>query len=213
MNESRTRLLLGLGLLLLGILFLLQNLGVLENLAALVWFFVFAIAGLVFLGVYVSNRQHWWAIIPGFALLGIGLLIGLSTLFPAWGGVYGGAIFMGALAAAFLIIFALHRENWWALIPGGVLLTIAVVIVADQVFTGDLAGAIMMLGLAATFAILSVIRTPEGRMSWALIPAGVLLVIGLIILLPTLAWMVWVFALLMILAGGYLIFRSLPRAE
>lgn len=213
MKESTARLLLGLGLLLLGIVFLLQNLGVIDELAALVWPFLFGIAGLVFLGVYFAKREHWWAIIPGSALLGIALLMGITALFPVRGGIYGGTIFLGSLAAGFLAIFALHRENWWAMIPGGVLLTLAVVAVADQVLLGVDTGAILFFGLAATFAALSVIKTSEGRMRWPLIPAGVLLAIGLVIVLPTLAWMVWLIALSMILAGGYLVIRNLSRSE
>jgi hypothetical protein len=212
-NESKSRLFLGLGLLILGIVFLLQNIGVLRDAAAVIWPVLFGLGGLVFLGVFLSNREHWWAIIPGSALLGIALLMALTALFPARGPIFGGAIFMGTLAAGFLAIFAFHPDNWWAVIPGGVLLTIAVVSVAGQVLSGAQTGAIMMLGMAATFAALALIETPQGRMRWPLIPAGVLLAIGLLIMLQTLAWLLWLIALMMIAAGGYLVIRGLPRAE
>lgn len=213
MNRSKATLLWGAGLLVLGLVLLLQNLQVLPNLVGVIWFAIFALGGIAFLGVYASDRQRWWAVIPGGALLGIALLIGLDVFLPEVGGALGGTLFLFVLGATFLAIFFLHRENWWAIIPGGVLFTVALVALLDQVTTDLETGSIMMLGLAATFAVLSRVETPQGRLRWPLIPAVVLLAIGLIILFGSLAWAGWLFALGLIVVGGYLIYRSVAARQ
>ena len=75
-----------------GGLLLLQNFGILRSVVALVWALIFAAGGLVFLYVFLTNRANWWAIIPGFALLGLGALIALDEFFPRVGDAWGGAI-------------------------------------------------------------------------------------------------------------------------
>jgi hypothetical protein len=161
-----------------GILFLLQNLNIIGPDIALVWAFLFVAGGAIFLYVFLANRTQWWAVIPGFALLGIGALIAISQLAPgleAWGG----ALFLGGLGAAFWVVYLTNREYWWAVIPGGVLITLALVAGLSSLLEGIDVSGVFFLGLAATFGLLSFIRTPEGRLKWALVPAIVMLVMGL----------------------------------
>jgi len=80
-----------------GILFLLQNLGVLGASSAILWALLFAVGGAVFFYVFLTDRTNWWAVIPGFVLLGIAGLIALSELAPEVEGAWGGALFLGCI--------------------------------------------------------------------------------------------------------------------
>ena len=189
-----------------GILFLLQNLNIIGPDIALVWAFLFVAGGAIVLYVFLSNRTQWWAVIPAFALLGIGALIAISQLAPGLG-AWGGALFLGALGLAFWVIYLTNREYWWAVIPGGVLITLALVAGLSSVLEGIDVSGVFFLGLAATFGLLSFIRTPEGRLKWALIPAIVMLVMGLAMTAFSASLVKYLWPLALIGGGIYLIVR------
>ena len=67
----------GLVLILGGVLFLLQNLGIFQG-SDLFWGVSLGIAGMLFLGVFFGDRQQWWALIPGMVLFAVGSLILLT---------------------------------------------------------------------------------------------------------------------------------------
>ncbi len=205
--------LVGLVLICAGALFLLQNFGIANFVTAAIWALLFAVAGLVFVGVFALNRDNWWAIIPGFTLLGLGGLIGIGTLFPALAGGAASLFFL-AIALSFWVIYATHRDNWWAVIPGGTLATLAV-IVAISAGPGGADGrwvpAILFLGLAATFGLVYFLPTPQGRMTWALWPAGILATMGLLMgaFLGQLAGIIW--PLILIAGGVVVLLRTMQR--
>jgi hypothetical protein len=68
----------GIILILGGGLFLLDTFGMI-NIGELLWLIITGVAGLLFLAVYLSNHDHWWALIPGTILLTFTTLIGLNT--------------------------------------------------------------------------------------------------------------------------------------
>jgi hypothetical protein len=146
MKRLDNRFLLG-GLLVLGgVIFLLQNLGVLI-LNNLIWGIVLAIAGLSFIYVTISDRRSWWAIIPGIILLYTGLLVFLDYFAPESVGRIGGELFLGAIGLSFLVVYLLNRSNWWAIIPAGVLFTLSATAVASNYFAGMQTGGLFFLGL------------------------------------------------------------------
>ncbi len=77
----------GLLLILTGGLFLLQKMGILDNVGDVFWGAKFLAAGALFLFMFFTGS--WWAVIPGCVLAGIGALI----LLPDSLEVYGGALF------------------------------------------------------------------------------------------------------------------------
>ncbi|MBL7064252.1 MAG: hypothetical protein ISS49_08630 [Anaerolineae bacterium] len=190
-----------------GILFLLQNLGILA-VGAYLWPFIFGAGGLVFLYVFLTNRANWWAVIPGFVLLSLAAMMALDQFAPQIGETWGGALFLGGIGLAFWVVYFTGRERWWAVIPGGVLLTVGLVTGLSSVLEGVETGGVLFLGLGLTFALLSFLPTPEGRMKWALIPAGVLLVMGLLITAAATAIINYLWPAALILAGLYLLFRT-----
>jgi len=194
-------------LIVVGILLLLQNLGVFEVIVALIWPLLFAALGANLLYVFLTNRAYWWTIILGFALLSGAVLSALDQFLPQVGDILGGTIFLGGIGLAFWVIYFLNREHWWAVIPGGVMFTVALVAGLDAVFEGAEMGGVLFLGLGLTFGLLSLLPTPHGQMRWALIPAAVLLVMGLLITAATTGILQYLWPAALILAGLYLLFR------
>jgi hypothetical protein len=215
MGNTRVRMAIG-GLLVgAGVLVLLQNLGVLRSGLELLWSLCFLVAGAIFTYVFVNDRKNWWAVIPGFTLLGIGALILLGWALPVSGDRWGGALFLGALGASFWVIYANRRDHWWPVIPGGVLMTLALVSVMDDaVRTGFDTGALFFLGLAATFFLLYVLPHAGSKMHWALYPAGILAAIGVVIAIASSSLMRFLGPVALLVAGVYLVYRAArPKAS
>jgi hypothetical protein len=119
-----------------------------------------------------------------------------------------GVIMLGAIGLAFLLVYLVNRDNWWAIIPAGVMGTLAVISGLSQVLTGFETGGIFFLGLGLTFALVAILPTPEGQMRWAFIPAGILFMIGLLLTAATssLSGIIWPLAL--ILFGLFFVWRA-----
>lgn len=209
MKRADGSMILGLALASLGGLLLLQNLGVLESARDILWTLVFAACGAAFLSVFVKDRAHWWAAIPGFTLLALGALIGLTALVPGFGTTWGGGLFLGGIGLGFWAVYLTDRAHWWAMIPGGVLFTLAVVAGLSDTMPGLETGGIFFLGLALTFGLVYLLPTTEGRMGWAIYPAAVLLVMALLIMTAMEQVLAFLWPAALILAGLYLAYRTL----
>ncbi len=188
-----------------GVILLLDNM----NIIALDWNTLvgplFAVGGLAFLLVFILNTNDWWALIPGCVLIAIGITIFMDA--QGFAEQWTGGIFLGLLALSFLLVYAFHRENWWAIIPGGVLLTLAGIAALPD--GGAWTGGLFFLGMAVTFGLVYILPKPEGKLKWALYPAGILLALAVMVTLGAkdLIQLLWPLALL--IAGGAIIFRVL----
>ncbi len=214
MKSINWRVVLGGLLLFFGVIGVLQAFNVL-SFEGLWWglFFgvVFAVAGGAFLYVTIKDRSNWWAVIPGFTLLGIGLTILSSTLLPdAWGGRLGGMFVLGFIGLSFWIIYFMSRERWWAIIPGGVMVTLAVITVIED-SAGMVVPALLFLGIGATFALLALLPTGEGRKVWPWYPAGACLLLGTVFALTEGSWLNYVWPAVLMVVGVYLIIRTMLK--
>jgi len=197
----------GLILIALGVLLLLDRMGVTDT-AAFVAPLIFAAVGVLFLSLFVRRPENWWAAIPGSVFLGLAAVITATQLTA---GTWGAALLFLFMGAGFAAVFLREPGNWWALIPSGVMFTLAVIVALPQALQGTPTAAVLFLGLAATFGVLSLIpvRVDEAssqteRMRWPLIPAGILAVMGLIFVLQAMAVLIpvdFAFPAVMILAG------------
>jgi hypothetical protein len=209
MNKLGSRVLWGVLLIAVGVLFLLQSLGVIQF-AVILWPVLIGIASLAFLFVFLNAPQtNWWAAVPGFVLLGVAGVVALDQLAPEVGETWGGALFLGGIALAFCVIYLFNPQQWWAVIPGGVLLTLAVVAGLSSVLQGVEMGGVFFFGLGLTFALLAFLPTPEGRLTWSIIPAIVLMAIGALVVAAAAELINYVWPILLILGGFYLLYRTL----
>lgn len=174
---------------------------------------LFVLGGAVFFYVYIHDHENWWALIPGFTLAGIGGLIAMGTWFPRLADIIGGSFFLAMIGVSFLLIYLTHRDFWWAIIPAGVLLSLALVAIVAN-YDGFLAGGVLFLGIAATFAVIGLL--PIGKTEkWPWIPAGICAVMGALITLgsSTLAnsFLKYFWPAALLLGGIFLIVRSIRK--
>jgi hypothetical protein len=209
MKSNQWRYIVGGALILLGILAFLDSfLNV--SLTGLFWAVLFLAGGGAFFVVLAGNSSAWWAVIPGFTLASIGALIGLDSLLPSVANYLGGAIVLGGIGCAFLTIYLMRRMFWWALIPMGTMFSLVLLILLDPFIPGGAAW-IFLLGLAGTFAGLMLVKDGSEPMRWPIYPAISLLAVSMIVMMGTLNWAAYIWPLILILAGGFLVVRALTR--
>jgi hypothetical protein len=119
-------------------------------------------------------------LIWGMSLIAIGAfflaqqlgLFGTMRL-PFW------AFAFGLLGVIFLVTFVSDRRQWWALIPGCIMLGLTVMIVngETEILSDTQAGALFLFSIGLPFLLIYLV---DRRMWWALIPGGVLSVLAVI---------------------------------
>ena len=204
MKQVSFRFWIGTGLVVLGILMLLERLGLFRGVTQIFWGALFLAGGAYFLYRFASNmRGEWWAAIPGFALAGIGVQSLLSGVLGAWSGFF----FLGALGLGFFAVYWSDRERWWAIIPGGVLITLGLTSILGDVFGVRETGGFFFLGLGLTFLLVAVLAS----LQWAWIPGVVLLVLGALVGTPFTGALNYVWPAAMILGGLLLILQFVRK--
>jgi hypothetical protein len=213
MKKSNRRFLLsfvgGILLIAAGVIFLLANLEMVTISWEVVIGPMLAGGGLVFLLVFITDTDEWWALIPGFILIGVGINIFMGQWLDTINSGIGGAIFLGFVGLPFIVIYISNHQHWWAIIPGGVLLTMAAVSLVPD--TTSLEGGLFFLGLAVTFGLVYILPKPSGRLKWALYPAGILLLMGVLMILGAANLLGFVGPLALLVIGGYVIFRAIRK--
>ena len=180
---TRGRMVWGLALILIGGIFLAQQLG-LFGATQFPWYIIpFGILALLFLLTFVLDRRQWWALIPGFIMLGLTLLI-FNDQNHLLTDTQAGAMFLFSIGLPFLLIFLFNRSMWWALIPGGVLSVVALItLLSDREASGQLLAATIFFGLAIVFALVRFATRSNPYMGWATWVAVILAVIGVVVLI------------------------------
>ena len=164
---------------------------------------------LSFLIVYLSNRTRTWALLVAY-ILGV---LSLAPAMSSGGGdtaAYFGAVFLFAVGLPFFILYIQSKENWWAIIPAGVMTVLAVITalaiagwIRDE-HQGGYANAILMGGLAATFAVVWLRHAKP----WAKIVTIVLAAVAVgSMFFATYSQILWPVAI--ILVGTYLFYTAL----
>jgi Na+/H+ antiporter NhaD/arsenite permease-like protein len=200
----------GIILIVLGALFLLQELQLVGSAFQFLWIIVSFGAGAAFLWTFASNPQNWWAAIPGLALLGLSItsLEDALSLFPGF--ELGGSAFLGGLGLSFWLIYFRRQDHWWAIIPGGVLLTLATVAGLDSVGV-DYGGGIFFLGLGFTFILVALLPSPGADTRWSYIPALVMLILGFTQLTELGEQILNYWPAILILVGVYILIQAVRK--
>jgi hypothetical protein len=161
-----------------------------------------------FLYVYLKNKGRWWALIPAYVFILIGILITLDEGFGFGDEIIGPGI-LGGIGLPFLFVYFRNRENWWALIPSYVLLAIGTMVglLEFNLLTDLAVPAYILLATAIPFFFVFV-RNQENR--WALIPGGITGVMGLSFLFGTDLGKYFIPAI-MVLVGIWLLVRVIRK--
>jgi hypothetical protein len=175
----------------IGALSLLATLGWLGSLGGLVGTVIFGTLAYLALQQHRRSRNIWWhaAIYPlaGLAISGI-------TPQPL-----AGATFLIGMGLGFLVIYRDRSARWWAIIPAGAFLSLALPTLIND---GETGGALFLFGLAATFYTLT--QLPQHPQRWGIYPAAVLAIIALLALTSGSSWII---PILLIAAGGWMLLK------
>jgi hypothetical protein len=215
-NWKQSNAIWGILLILGGFLFLVQNLGIFRGLASLVWVGLFSAGGLFFLYLFLNDRtKTWWAAIPGCALLGLAATVFFGDIGPSFLEPVSGPLFLASIGMGFALVYLAVPSNWWAIIPAGVLTTLALVAGFDELGPRSFdSGGIFFIGLGVTFLVVALIGRESGRnLRWAYIPAAVLLVMGILIGTSFVDAINYIWPLALIVGGGVLIWRNLVEKQ
>ncbi|MGE5376423.1 MAG: hypothetical protein ACM3XO_15295 [Bacteroidota bacterium] len=182
MKVNRTGLFWGILLIGAGAIALGQQLGYIQQFTdPQFWIWVFAIISLASVVEYaLSGWKQWGWLFPAGALGGVALVITLA-INNVNSAAVASPIFFGLLipfAAAYLTD---RTRNWWALIPGGIMLFLALTLLLVDNVGGEWVGAMLFLMFALAFLI--VYLTNRTR-TWALLVAYIF---GVLSLAPMLA--------------------------
>lgn len=210
MENDKNRAILGLVLAGVGALLLLQTLGLWLSVWGLVWALLFAGGGAVFVVAYLRNRNCWWLMIPGGVLLSVGISIGLQAIAGGPLPNVSGTLVLAGIGAAFTLVYLTQRENWWAVIPSGVMYTLALTSISGP--AGPASASVFFAGLGATFVVVYLLPAAKVQMSWAIFPAIGFFALAMVNLAATTNSAGFIVPLAMMVTGVYLVYRWLKPA-
>ncbi|MCS6993586.1 MAG: hypothetical protein N2117_11080 [Anaerolineales bacterium] len=213
MQRLNFRTILGAGLILLGGLMLLEQMNLLQGVSSLFWGLALFAGAAYFVMFLLQNvRSHWWAVFPAAALAGIGGATLLPQALSRWESTF----FLGTMGAGFFVVYWLERNRWWAIIPGGVLLTLAALAPLNDVegVSGQSTASLFLLGLGLTFLLVALLPTPQRQNQWAYFPAAALLLFGALLATEqTAGLVVYLWPAALIAAGVLVIVQFFRQRE
>jgi hypothetical protein len=194
-------------LILVGVLLLVNQF---TELSAWVWVALLAAAGLGAFGLYLTDRSDWGMLLATYILWAIAALVAFVTSEVLQDEAVAFYVLL-AISLPFFAVYLRDRALWWALIPAYVLLAIAVMVglIGLGVLNDLLVPAYVLLAIALPFFVVYV---RDRRLWWALIPGGILAVIGLAFLVAEAAF-AYIGALVLVLVGVGLLVRVFFRGE
>lgn len=203
-------------LLIAGGLVLLQVTGYVIDVSSIFVSMAFAAGGLTLFYFFLRTPScTWWAAIPGSAFLGVASAIFVDAVAPAWLSWLAAPSLLAFMGTGFAAVYLSDRHRWWAIIPAGVLYSVALTVAASESGgASSVPGGVMVMGLGATFALVALSGRVESARRWAWIPAAILGTIGVFIYVAAAGGAstflsVWPAALVVV--GGWFAYVSLSR--
>jgi len=207
-QQSRTSgIVLGSLLIIFGVLALVETQ---TDLNAWIWVAVLTIGGFGIYAVYATDRSQKWLLIVSYILLAVAGLVTLLTL-GVLKDAFVATYVLLAIGIPFFVAFLYNRDNWGLLIPAYVLLAIGVMVPLIElgVLSDTLVVTYVMMAIAIPFFVVYLLNTKNW---WALIPGGILAVIGLGFLIAE-ASVEYIFAAGLIIAGLIIVIRQFMKKE
>jgi hypothetical protein len=212
MAHSKTKIILGISILVIGIILLLNNFQFLNLDDELWWGIAFITLGIIFINVYRRNTLKKGPLVVGI----IFLILGIFSIFDSLRFIsdgFIGVIFLGGLAAIFISVYVRHNKRWWAIIPGGTALILGFLVLVEdyRMLDNDYFGFIFLFGMSLIFWFLFLIQDDKKKFNWSQIVAIILMVISFFVLSEEFDSQLTdiLFPASIIVCGGYLIFRGL----
>jgi len=216
MKSQSKHFLIGLFLIILGALLLLNSIGRIsldeENVMSIIFFS----GGAVLIAAHFLYKKELWTLIVGSCgvFIGSAIYIGESQVLPD---EIIGAILFVIIALLFFNALRAGRKNWWALIPGGFSLIIAVHILLDTMWIPDeYHGIAFFIGGGIIFGIIYFLRNETYKLDWAKYPAIIVFSIGGLILLTadfSNTFSRFLFPVIIIGAGGLLVYHATKKRK
>lgn len=177
MSTSRSGLFWGILLIGAGVLALARQLGYMDDSSPLIWIGIFAAISLLALVNYaLSGWKQWAWLFPTGIFGGLAVTIALASA-DIDNAAIASPLFFGLIlpfAAAYLLD---RSRNWWALIPGGAVLFLALTtLLVDSTAGDEWVGALFFFMIAASFLV--VYLSNRARL-WALLVAYITVVLGI----------------------------------
>jgi len=212
-QSKRQALIWGALLVLLGVMLLLETF---NELSAWVWIAALLCGGLILFVIWLaSNRESpleapWAPLIPAYVLTAIGVLVAgieLNVLRDPFVAPF----VLAVIALPFLVTFLRDRSQWWALIPTYILLAVGLMILLTEggLMDEDMVPPFVLFAIAVPFFVVYA-RNP--KQWWALIPGGILAIVGISFLIAEAA-VEYIGAIVLIVVGLWIVVRQFSRRE
>lgn len=184
------------GLMGVGALFLLMESNFLQALPGLLWVSAMFVAGIAFwLGSL--GRLPLAARIAGFAGIGVVAIVTSRD--------FHGTAALGFPALAFLLVYLLNPKRWWAIIPGGILASVSLLVTFEALFPRWDTTPILFLGFAATFTYLYLLSSKRGGKRWAIYPAILFIILTVLVNDPSGQLNGWFLPFVLIGGGAFML--------
>jgi hypothetical protein len=196
-----------------GLLILLGGMLLVETFIDLnewVWVGALTIGGLGVYAVYATDRTERWMLVLSYALLAIALMIALITL-DILRDSFVATYVLTAIALPFLYVYLSDRTHLWALIPVYILMAIGVMVglIEGGILEDNLVASYVLFAIAIPFFVT---YARNRRLWWALVPGGIIGLIGLALLVAE-ASAEYILPAALIVAGVWVLFRQFARRE
>lgn len=196
-----------------GLLIIFGVLGLLQtfiDISVWAWVAILGAAGLGVLAVYLTDRSSKFLLIPVYVLWVVAIFLVLLTL-DILQDAFVASFVLTAIAIPFILVFLQDRSRWGFLIPAYVLLAVGLMVplLESGVLSDSLVPSYVMFTIAIPFFAVYLWNRQHW---WALIPAGILLIISFAFLLAEAAVEIIIPAVLILVGIGILLRQFLRGA-
>lgn len=209
MSKTSWRILIGSLFVIGGIVFLLENMEIV-SLGEIFWGIVLTGVGLACVIFFFRHRPNWWALIPGIILITLGSQQLINFASPGFEEAFGDVYILAGIGVSFFAVYLAAPYNWWAIIPGGIFITLAGISLFDEIMVEEAStGGGFFIGLGFTFLLVFIFPSPNNRNTWAIFPALALLLMGVLVLISSEQIINYIWPLVLIAIGLVLVVRNL----